>query len=339
MADFGLARIEEDAGMTMTGDILGTLRYMSPEQALAKRVVIDHRTDIYSLGVTLYELMTLQPAFGASDRRELLKQIAFEEPQAPRRINKAIPSELETIVLNAIAKNPSDRYATALELADDLRRFMENKPIKARRVSRVERFWRWSRANPIVSGLAGAVAILAILVAAVSAVGYMRTSIALAQVSAERDTANMARQEERTARLDAQQKRDEAIRNLYVAQMRMAQKDWDDGQITRLQETLLGYLPAPGEPDLRGWEWYYHLSRCFSIRTLHGHGYGQVRSIAWSPDGTILASAQCHGLVVAAAISRSGIWKRESSRDHTSSWDRRVSVRLASGRTAPRLAC
>ena len=132
ITDFGLARIEADAGMTMTGDLLGTLRYMSPEQALAKRVVVDHRSDIYSLGVTLYELLTLQPAFAGDDRQELLRQIAFEEPQPPRQINAHIPQDLETIVLKAIEKNPADRYATAQELADDLQRFIANKPIKAR---------------------------------------------------------------------------------------------------------------------------------------------------------------------------------------------------------------
>ena len=108
----------------MTGDLLGTLRYMSPEQALAKRVVVDHRSDIYSLGVTLYELLTLQPAFAGDDRQELLRQIAFEEPRKPRQINARIPQDLETIILKAIEKNPADRYATAQELADDLRRFL-----------------------------------------------------------------------------------------------------------------------------------------------------------------------------------------------------------------------
>src|SRR5205814_884687 len=101
---------------------VGTLRYMSPEQALAQRVVIDHRTDIYSLGATLYELLALAPVFQGSDRQELLRQIAFEEPRPPRRVNRAIPAELETIVLKALEKNPAERYATGQELADDLGR-------------------------------------------------------------------------------------------------------------------------------------------------------------------------------------------------------------------------
>ena len=122
--------IQSDAKLTMTGDSVGTLRYMSPEQALAKRVPIDHRTDVYSLGATLYELLTLDPAFGGRDRQELLRQIAFEEPKPPRRIAKGVPAELEIIVLKAMSKNPADRYGTAQELADDLRRFLDDKPIR-----------------------------------------------------------------------------------------------------------------------------------------------------------------------------------------------------------------
>src|SRR5262249_9652699 len=116
VTDFGLAHCQSQAGLTMTGDLVGTLRYMSPEQALAQRVTIDHRTDIYSLGSTLYELLTLEPAFTGRDRQELLRQIAFEEPCRPRHRNREIPPELETIVLKALEKNPADRYATAQEL-------------------------------------------------------------------------------------------------------------------------------------------------------------------------------------------------------------------------------
>jgi serine/threonine protein kinase len=145
VTDFGLARMEQDAGMTMTGDLLGTLRYMSPEQALAKRVVVDHRSDIYSLGVTLYELLTLKCAFTGDDRQELLRQIAFEEPTKPRQLNGRISRDLETVVLKAIEKNAADRYATAKELADDLRRFIECKPIAARRPTLAQRAGKWAR--------------------------------------------------------------------------------------------------------------------------------------------------------------------------------------------------
>src|SRR5262249_27555794 len=132
VTDFGLAHIQSDARLTLTGDLVGTLRYMSPEQALAKRVVVDHRTDVYSLGATLYELLTLEPAFAGADRQEWLRQIAFEEPKSPRRMSKGIPAELEMIVLKALEKNPAERYATAKELADDLRRFLADEPVRAR---------------------------------------------------------------------------------------------------------------------------------------------------------------------------------------------------------------
>jgi tetratricopeptide (TPR) repeat protein len=145
VTDFGLAQVQSDVRLTLTGDLVGTLRYMSPEQALARRAVMDHRTDVYSLGVTLYEVLTLQPAFSGNDRQELLRQIAFEEPRPPRRLNKAIPSELETIVLKALEKNPAERYGTAAELADDLRHWLEDRPIHARRPSLRQAAAKWAR--------------------------------------------------------------------------------------------------------------------------------------------------------------------------------------------------
>jgi serine/threonine protein kinase len=164
VTDFGLAHMQHgEASLTVTGDLLGTLRYMSPEQALAKRVVIDHRTDIYSLGATLYELLTLRPAFGGKDRQELLHQIAFEEPQRPRRVDRSIPAELQTIVLKAMEKNAADRYASARELADDLRRFLDNRPIHARRPSLIQRVLKWARRHHTAVLSAAVVLMLALL--------------------------------------------------------------------------------------------------------------------------------------------------------------------------------
>jgi tetratricopeptide (TPR) repeat protein len=164
VTDFGLARTAADSGLTLTGDLVGTLRYMSPEQALAQRVVIDHRTDVYSLGATLYELLTLRPAFDGETRQELLRQIAFEEPRRPRKLNKAIPGDLETIVLKAMEKNPQDRYATAQELADDLGRFLKDEPIRARRPTVVQRMRRWARRHrPVVLTAAAALVLMALV--------------------------------------------------------------------------------------------------------------------------------------------------------------------------------
>src|SRR5262249_14020463 len=145
ITDFGLARCQTDTGLTGTGDVLGTLRYMSPEQAQGQRGLVDHRTDIYALGMSLYELVTLRPAFSGQTREEVLAQLATEDPIAPRRLNQTVPIELETIILKSLAKRPEERYASAQELADDLRRFLEDKPILARRPSLAEKFRKWAR--------------------------------------------------------------------------------------------------------------------------------------------------------------------------------------------------
>jgi serine/threonine protein kinase/Flp pilus assembly protein TadD len=167
VADFGLARLPGDPGLTLSGDLVGTLRYMSPEQALGKRPLIDHRTDIYSLGATLYELLTLEPVFAGKDREELLRQFTFEDPVPPRRLNKAIPADLEAIVLKALEKSPSDRYASAQELADDLEHHLRDEPIRARRPGVRVRLTKWARRHrPLVAGLASAAAILVLALVA-----------------------------------------------------------------------------------------------------------------------------------------------------------------------------
>jgi serine/threonine protein kinase len=168
VTDFGLALYQGEGGLTMTGDLLGTLRYMSPEQALGKGAQVDQRTDVYSLGITLYELLTLQPAYDGQDRLALLRQIASEEPRAPRRINPAVPVELETVVLKAIAKEPRARYATAQELADDIRRYLEHRPILAKRPTLRERARKWVRRHRPLVTMAGVLLLLATIGLAVS---------------------------------------------------------------------------------------------------------------------------------------------------------------------------
>jgi serine/threonine protein kinase/Flp pilus assembly protein TadD len=159
VTDFGLARLPEEAGLTKTGDMLGTLQYMSPEQAGGKSSLIDPRTDVYSLGITLYELLTLRPAFEGSDRQELIGRIVEDEPARPRRINSSIPLDLETIVLKATAKNREERYGTAKELADDLRRFREGMPTLARRPTLAGRIAKWGRRHRKAVRASAAVAI------------------------------------------------------------------------------------------------------------------------------------------------------------------------------------
>jgi eukaryotic-like serine/threonine-protein kinase len=155
VTDFGLAQIMADGQLTHTGDLVGTLAYMSPEQAGGGRAPLDHRTDIYSLGATLYEMLTLEPLFGGNNRPALLHRILNDEPVPPRALDRAIPIELETIVLKAVSKNPVERYKSAQEMADDLQRFLDNKPILARRPALVDRVRKWGRRHPsiIVAGV------------------------------------------------------------------------------------------------------------------------------------------------------------------------------------------
>ncbi len=159
VTDFGLAKLRDVPAGTLTGDVLGTLPYMSPEQALGRKEDLDQRTDVYSLGATLYELATLRPLFEGRDRETLLRRIAFEEPARPRRRERAVPEDLETILLKAVAKDPRDRYPDAGALALDLRRFIENRPVEARRVSAVKRLSRWARREKAKAALAGFLAL------------------------------------------------------------------------------------------------------------------------------------------------------------------------------------
>ncbi|MFO0817256.1 MAG: protein kinase [Pirellulales bacterium] len=171
LTDFGLARRAEEATLTLTGAMLGTPRYMSPEQVRAVQDRIDHRTDIYSLGATLYELATGRPLFEADSPHAIVRQILDVDPAPPRSVCPDLPRDLETIILKCLAKNSIDRYATARELADDLRRFVSGDPIRARRTTPLEHALRWMKQQRRSVAVAAAAA-LASCVLAVSAVAW-----------------------------------------------------------------------------------------------------------------------------------------------------------------------
>lgn len=155
IADFGLAQFQaESTGLTRSGDLLGTLRYMSPEQTTGQRTLLDHRTDIYSLGATFYELLTLEPVFSAENRQSLLYQVLHQEPRLPRSIVRSIPVELETIVLKTLNKNPVDRYTSAADLAADIRRYLNHQPILARKPTPIDHLRKWARRHPAYVGAA-----------------------------------------------------------------------------------------------------------------------------------------------------------------------------------------
>lgn len=188
VTDFGLARMPGEGGLTLTGDVLGTLRYMSPEQALAKRALVDRRTDIYSLGLTLIEMLTLEPCVTGADRQEILRALIEDEPVPIRRLNPSVPVDLATILGKAICKDPTGRYLTAQHFADDLRRFLDGRTIAARPTGRLRRTWRWCRRRPLPAGLATG------LVVAVIA-GFVGVTWAWREAVRQRDLLAIAQRE------------------------------------------------------------------------------------------------------------------------------------------------
>jgi len=221
IADFGLAKLADQDDLTRSGDAVGTLRYMAPEQLEGRS---DARSDVYSLGLTLYELITLRPAFDQKDRGRLIHQVTRQEPPAPRKLNRAVPRDLETVVTKAIARDPGHRYQSAGELAEDLQRFLEDRPVLARRTSPAGRLWRWCRRNRAVAALAGLALALLVAVAVVGITGYIVTSASLARESVQREKAEDAR-----TQADKQRKETETEYERAEANLRLAMQAFEDG--------------------------------------------------------------------------------------------------------------
>lgn len=263
LMDFGLARRDEGSvAVTLDGKILGTPAYMAPEQAAGDFRQVDGRSDVYSLGVILYQMLTGEHPFRGTTPM-LLHQVLCDEPRPPRRLNDRIPRDLETICLKAMAKTPARRYATAGDLAADLRRYLKGEPIHARPVGNMERLWRWAKRNPMVAGLAAAVLTLLLLGTGIS------TYFALDAVAAK----------------------NRSERHLYDAKINLAQRYWESNYIGRMVELLEQTAPRPGQEDLAGWEWQYLWRLCHGdLRTISIHA-NTVASVAVSPDGLRLALA------------------------------------------------
>lgn len=309
VTDFGLAKLDDQFDLTRTGDIVGTLRYMAPEALDGKAT---SRSDTYALGLTLYELLALRPAYDERDRKQLIKLLSGADAPRLDHINLDIPRDLVTVVHKAIDRDPTARYQTAGDLEADLLRFLDDLPVHARRLSARERLARWSRRNPVIVGLLAAV-IITLAVGASTATYYAVRASKNARAAVEHaaraginekraivkeqeaiQQAHLARQA-RQAALDARQQMRE---NLYLAEMNLAgQAAADDGGIGRVNELLDRWRPVPGEPDLRGWEWYYlHGLGRQAERTLSKHSTA-VRCVRYGSDGRWLAGMGDDGTI------------------------------------------
>src|SRR5262249_36485113 len=192
ITDFGLAKAEGTEDLTHTGDIVGTLRYMAPERFRGKS---DPRSDVYGLGVTLYELLTLRPAFEDSYRPGLMEQPPHDAPPRPRKADRSIPCDLETIVLKAIAKEPRRRYQTAAELGADLGRFLAGEPVRARRIGLWERGVKWVKRRPALAALLVVSVVAALSLIAGTVVHDVQLGAALREAQANLDKAKRAEQD------------------------------------------------------------------------------------------------------------------------------------------------
>jgi WD40 repeat protein len=235
VTDFGLAKAEGDDELTRPGDIVGTLRYMAPERIHGRS---DPRSDVYGLGVTLYELLTLRPAFTGPSRPRLIEQVTHEDPPRPRRIDRSVPRDLETIVLKAIEKEPGRRYQTAAELAEDLRRFLAGEPVRARRVGVWERGVKWVKRRPALAALL-AVSAAAALSLTVGALAHnAQLGVALQKAEANLEKARLAEEQARRAEQGK-------TRQLAIAYLREAQARRNSGLVGRRFESLEALKKAP----------------------------------------------------------------------------------------------
>jgi serine/threonine protein kinase/WD40 repeat protein len=192
VTDFGLAKAVDANELTGPGDIVGTLRYMAPERFLG---VTDIRGDVYGLGASLYELVTLQPPFDDTDRLSLIKRVSHEEPTAPRKLDGRIPHDLETIILKAMDKDPQRRFQSATEMADELRLFLADRTLRIRRSSWRERCWRWYRRNKLVASL---MAVALLLLVAVTVVSLVSAVLLFQEEQATRRQLDLTEQAEKT---------------------------------------------------------------------------------------------------------------------------------------------
>src|SRR6266700_1828098 len=281
VTDFGLAkRLHHDSELTLSGQVLGSPNYIPPEQAAAKRGLVGRRSDVYSLGAILYQLLTGRPPFVGETLTDTLQDVVNMEPVSPRLLNPNVPRDLETLCLKCLEKEPARRYQTAHALAEDLDRFLKAEPIRARRIGPTARLWRWCRRKPVVASLGAATLVLLLAVAVGSPIAMYRI--------------NHERQRAERGELVARQK-------AYASDMNRVQQELAQNNLGFALELLNRHRPVQKSEirnpksetqDLRGWEWRYWWRQCQGeerfILGEHASGASVVGMLA---DGKTVFSA------------------------------------------------
>jgi WD40 repeat protein len=310
VTDFGLAkRLEEGGARSVSGAIVGTPPYMSPEQAAGQRGAITTATDVYGVGTILYALLTGKPPFQADSVLETLEQVRQRAPEPPSKENRRVPRDLEVVCLKCLEKDPHRRYDSAAALADDLERYLADKPIMARPAGSLERGWRWCRRNPVVAGSLSAAAAALLAVAGLSllyAHRQARDAVRIRQLATERTTESLKAREQ--AQLAKEQAR-RAIIALAQSNLNNAALNYERGQeecekgeiglgLVRLVESWRSAVAAGSLGT--GWQhtartslsaWQYSLPK---LQAVFSHA-GVVTGVAFSPDGkTVITGSQDH---------------------------------------------
>jgi WD40 repeat protein len=292
LTDFGLARAAETGagGMTRTGAVLGTPPYMAPEQAAGDGKRVGPLSDVYGLGAVLYCCLTGRPPFQAATPMETLRQVLEQEPAPPRRLNRAVPRDLETVCLKCLEKEPAKRYATASELAEDLRRYSADEPVRAHPVGTVGRVGKWARRRPGVAAL-----LLFLALAIVSGAAGMIWAYGEAIAAADRARTEKDRADERT--VEALAAREESRRREYDANLLVLQNLWDQHQYPRFVDLLRTQELREDQQDIRGFEWHYWRKQLKRNRLVFQGPSNTATGVSFSRDGRLLASWSSDGIV------------------------------------------